>query len=151
VINGWVYWMWSSDILGLKIHLHIHGLGCLSCCSCQWGETMSLNCGHQLAYCSFLWWYVGVMSWWNDFHRRKNEKCWEKTCPSATLSTTNPTWIDQGANLGLCGRRPVTNCLSHGMAFVLLKTGLSSYPCFILVSQNDIYSFLQISPQLLQC
>jgi hypothetical protein len=34
--------------------------------------------------------------------------------PSATLSTTNPTWIDPG----LRGERPATNRLSHGTAFV---------------------------------
>jgi hypothetical protein len=39
--------------------------------------------------------------------------------PSATLSTTNPTWIDPGANPGLCGERPATNRLSHGTAVVL--------------------------------
>jgi hypothetical protein len=27
----------------------------------------------------------------------------EKTCPSATLSTTNPTWPDLGSNPGRCG------------------------------------------------
>jgi hypothetical protein len=32
--------------------------------------------------------------------------------PSATLSTTNPTWIDPG----LRGERPATNRLSHGTA-----------------------------------
>jgi hypothetical protein len=37
--------------------------------------------------------------------------------PSATLSTTNPTWIDPGANPGLRGERPATNRLSHGTAF----------------------------------
>jgi hypothetical protein len=37
-----------------------------------------------------------------------------KTCPSATLSTTNPTWTD----LGLRGKRPATKRLSHGMALV---------------------------------
>jgi hypothetical protein len=36
--------------------------------------------------------------------------------PSATLSTTNPTWIDPGANPGLRDERPVTNRLSHGTA-----------------------------------
>jgi hypothetical protein len=36
--------------------------------------------------------------------------------PSATLSTTNPTWIDPGTNPGLHGERPATNCLSHGRA-----------------------------------
>jgi hypothetical protein len=33
--------------------------------------------------------------------------------PSATLSTTNPTWIDPGANPGLRGERPATNRLSQ--------------------------------------
>jgi hypothetical protein len=36
--------------------------------------------------------------------------------PSATLSTTNPTWKDPGTNLGLHGERPATNRLSHGTA-----------------------------------
>jgi hypothetical protein len=39
-----------------------------------------------------------------------------KTCPSATLPTTNPTWIDPGTNPGLRGERPATNDLSHGTA-----------------------------------
>jgi hypothetical protein len=39
-----------------------------------------------------------------------------KTCPSATLSTTNPTWTDPGSNPGLCGGRPAANRLSHGTA-----------------------------------
>jgi hypothetical protein len=37
--------------------------------------------------------------------------------PSATLSTTNPTWIDPGATPGLRGERPATNRLSHGTAY----------------------------------
>jgi hypothetical protein len=45
--------------------------------------------------------------------------------PSATLSTTNPTWIDPGANLGLRGERPATNRLSHGKAR-LLSTALTN-------------------------
>jgi hypothetical protein len=39
-----------------------------------------------------------------------------KTCPSATLSTTNPTWTDPGWNPGLRGGRPAANRLSHGTA-----------------------------------
>jgi hypothetical protein len=38
------------------------------------------------------------------------------TCPSATLSTTNPTWTHPGSNPGLRGERPATNSLSHGTA-----------------------------------
>jgi hypothetical protein len=54
-----------------------------------------------------------MVEWYIDKGKPKNS---EKTCPSATLSTTNPTWIDPGVNRGLCGERPATNDLSHGMA-----------------------------------
>jgi hypothetical protein len=37
-----------------------------------------------------------------------------KTCPSATLSTSNPTWTDPGSNPGLRGEKPATNRLSRG-------------------------------------
>jgi hypothetical protein len=39
-----------------------------------------------------------------------------KTCPSATLSTTNPTRTDPGSNPGLRDERLTTNRLSHGTA-----------------------------------
>jgi hypothetical protein len=39
-----------------------------------------------------------------------------KTCPSATLSTTNPTWTDPGCNPGLRGDRRATNRLRHDTA-----------------------------------
>jgi hypothetical protein len=37
----------------------------------------------------------------------------EKSCPIATLSTTNPTWTDPESNPGLRGEKPATNRLSH--------------------------------------
>jgi hypothetical protein len=43
----------------------------------------------------------------------ENRRTRRKTCHSATLSTTNPTWIDPGANPGLRGERPAINHLSH--------------------------------------
>jgi hypothetical protein len=46
----------------------------------------------------------------------ENRRTREKTCPSATLSTTNHTWTDPGSNPGLRGERPATNRLSHGTA-----------------------------------
>jgi hypothetical protein len=52
----------------------------------------------------------GMISTW------ENRRTQRKTCPSATLSTTNLTWIDPGANSGLSGERLATNRLSHGMA-----------------------------------
>jgi hypothetical protein len=39
-----------------------------------------------------------------------------KTCPSETLSTTNPTCTDPASNPGFRGERPATNRLSHGTA-----------------------------------
>jgi hypothetical protein len=41
----------------------------------------------------------------------------EKTRPSVTLSTTDPTWPDPGSNPGRRGGKPATNCLSYGTAF----------------------------------
>jgi hypothetical protein len=42
----------------------------------------------------------------------------EKTCPSATLSTKNPTWPDPGSNPGRRDRKPATNRLNYGAAKV---------------------------------
>jgi hypothetical protein len=46
----------------------------------------------------------------------ENRRTQRKTCSSATLSTTNPTWIEPGANPGLSGERLATNDLSHSTA-----------------------------------
>jgi hypothetical protein len=43
------------------------------------------------------WWVWS--SWWNENWQGK-PKYSQKTCPSATLSTTNPTWLDVGSNPG---------------------------------------------------
>jgi hypothetical protein len=44
----------------------------------------------------------------------------KKTCPSATLSTTNLTWHDLGSNKGRRGGKPANNCLRYGTACQLL-------------------------------
>jgi hypothetical protein len=41
-----------------------------------------------------------------------------KACSFATSSTTNPAWTGLGMNLGLHGKRPATNHLSHDMALI---------------------------------
>jgi hypothetical protein len=49
----------------------------------------------------------------------ENQSTGRKTCHSASLSTTNPTWTDLVSNMELSseGRRePETNCLSHDSA-----------------------------------
>jgi hypothetical protein len=59
--------------------------------------------------------------WW-VWSSRRNE-IWqgnriysEKTCPSATVSTTNPTWPELGSNPGRRGGKPETNRLSYDAA-----------------------------------
>jgi hypothetical protein len=82
-----------------------------------WGETESTwYVGHCWPIVSapddrcWLW-----SSWWNEDWQGK-PKYSEKTRPSATLSTTNPTWPDVGSNPGRRGGKPATNRLSYGTA-----------------------------------
>jgi hypothetical protein len=66
--------------------------------------TLSLNCSHQRAYCS----PPGDMSMDNYggmILTGENHRTGRETCPSITLSTTNPTWIDRG--LWWAAARPV--------------------------------------------
>jgi hypothetical protein len=81
------------------------------------GLVPKRGCLLTLAYYAFLKWYEFGKRQWNDIQTGENRRTRRKTCPSATLSTTNPTWIDTGANPGLRGERPATNDLSHGTAF----------------------------------
>jgi hypothetical protein len=59
------------------------------------------------------WWVWS--SRWNENWQGK-PKYSEKTCPSATFSTTNPTWPDLGSNPGRSGGKPATARLSYGTA-----------------------------------
>jgi hypothetical protein len=54
------------------------------------------------------WWWV----WSNEWQGK--QKCSEKTCRSAALSTTNPMWLDPGSNMSRRGGKPATNCLNYG-------------------------------------
>jgi hypothetical protein len=57
-------------------------------------------------------WYMRAMEW----YWWENWRTWRKTCPSATLPTTHPTWTDLGTNPDLHDEMLATNCLSHGTA-----------------------------------
>jgi hypothetical protein len=73
------------------------------------------------SYCATLCWRWLVFPFFREMeHRwkandRGKQSTRRKTCHSATSLTTNPTWTKQGSNSGLCGERPATNRLSHGM------------------------------------
>jgi hypothetical protein len=66
------------------------------------------------------WWLRGNR--WNANWQGK-PKYSEKTSPSATLSTTNPTWPDPGSNPGRRGGKQVTNRLGYGTAWKPVNSG----------------------------
>jgi hypothetical protein len=72
-------------------------------------------------------------NWWTKDWQGK-PKYSEKSCPSATLSTTNPTWLDPGLNSGRRGGKPATNRLSYGAAtflwYVTLCGSVEVHPRF---------------------
>jgi hypothetical protein len=71
-----------------------------------------------LTYCTcpgLLW---GLWRTLMDWRLAGEPKYSEKNCPSAILSTTNPTWPDPGANPGRRAGKPATNCLSYGAAWI---------------------------------
>jgi hypothetical protein len=74
---------------------------------------MSLNCGYQRFYHHPLD-DMSMESYGGMILIGVNQKNWRKTCPSATSSTTNPTWTGPGTNPGLSIERQVTK--HHDMA-----------------------------------
>jgi hypothetical protein len=52
--------------------------------------------------------------------RVNRTKYLKETCPSATLSTTYPTWLDLGSYPGRRGGKLETNLLSYGTALYTL-------------------------------
>jgi hypothetical protein len=80
------------------------------------------GCLLTLAYYAFPRWYEFGERRSNDMLTGEHRRTRRKTCPSATLSTTNPTWIDQGVNPGLRCERPTTNDLTHGTAYLLASS-----------------------------
>jgi hypothetical protein len=88
------------------------------------GLVPKRGCLLSLAYYALPRWYEFGERRWNDIDR-ENRRTRRKTCPSATLSTTNPTWIEPGANPGLRGERPATNDLSY---LPLSSSFSSSFP-----------------------
>jgi hypothetical protein len=83
-----------------------------------WDETESIwYCGHYWPVVPTQddrWWLLWS-NWWNEDWRGKPNYS-QKTCSSATLPTTNPTWPDLGSNPGLRVGKAATNRLSYGTA-----------------------------------
>jgi hypothetical protein len=90
--------------------------------------------GWDFWYCGHYWpivptpddirWWLWRNGWNEDWQGKP--KYSEKTCPSATLPTTNPTWLDPGLNPGRRGGKPASNRLSYSAAFILNKWHIST-------------------------
>jgi hypothetical protein len=76
---------------------------------CTW--TAASN-GPHVHPPDYKWFWRAMVELFTGQNRRTQRKAY----PSATLSTTNRTWTDPGANPVFRGQRPVTNRLSHGKA-----------------------------------
>jgi hypothetical protein len=85
-----------------------------SFCSCRWGEAMSLNCGHQRAYCSSRRWYMSMANHGSMILTGETEELGETPAPVSLC----PPQIQRAPNPSLRGERPATNHLSHGTALV---------------------------------
>jgi hypothetical protein len=69
--------------------------------SWRWGGSRpKRGCLLMLAYYKFPRWYEFGERRWNDILSGENRRTRRKTCPSATLSITNVTWIEPGAVRG---------------------------------------------------
>jgi hypothetical protein len=90
------------------------------------------HCGHQWLIVPAPGVYGDGSNWWNDWQGKP--KYSEKTCPSAALSTTNPTCCPD-ANPGRPGGKPATNRLSYGTADILDRVGLYEF-----VRRGDSYA-----------
>jgi hypothetical protein len=116
-------------------HLHITTTIKMSACylTCCWGETTSLNCGHQLAFCSSPRWYEYGEPRWKDIDTGKPKNS-EKPLSQCHFCTTNPTWTDPDANTGLVCEKPATNRLNHGTALSFNILGIDQLSFWLWLS-----------------
>jgi hypothetical protein len=73
------------------------------------------------------WWWWMYSSWWKENWHGKL-KYSEKTCPNATLFTTNPAWPDLGSNPSRRSGKPATNRLNYGTAALRLEANFLVAP-----------------------
>jgi hypothetical protein len=123
-------------------------------------DWVSWYCGHYWPIVPApddRWWWLW-RNWSNEDWQGK-PKYSEKTCPTATFSTTNSTWIDPGSNPGRRGGNPATHRLIYGaasywlychdytgcfmMTRLLSNTSISNSTLYVLIHQMScvIWSF----------
>jgi hypothetical protein len=110
---------WNNLILNIVLNIVFCNSGnffliCIVGGGVQTGSTRHV--GHSLAYCTCTGRLWGWRIWWNEWQGKPKNS--EKTCPDATLSTTNPTWPDPELNPGRRDGKPATNRFSYGVAII---------------------------------
>jgi hypothetical protein len=73
----------------------------------------------------------------------ENRRTRGKTFPSASLSTTNPTWTDPLSNPGLRGGRPAANRLSHGTAIILIYYTGRSKSVTTYLNRKELHTIMK--------
>jgi hypothetical protein len=91
----WLY----SPILGLgRLHETFHFISVTGSRTVGWTPwTGDRLVARSLLTANWLWWW---RSWWNERVWQGKPKYSEKTCPDATLTTTNPTCQTRAGAVG---------------------------------------------------
>jgi hypothetical protein len=115
----WPGWPWNSFPRTSPLTKKLYVCGCCTLFFPFWGgvEPSSLLLRPLLMYCTSPDYYGCRWEWsnrWNDWQEKP--KYSEKTSPSASFSTTNPTWPDPGSNPGRRSGKPAGNRLNYGTA-----------------------------------
>jgi hypothetical protein len=102
------------------------------------------------------WWWWMWSSRWNEWQGKPNYS--EKTCPSAALSTTNPTWSDLGSNPSRRSGKTAIIRLSYGMASysilpdrITMRTTTTMAMCFRYSVFPFSESFLRMKWRWVNC
>jgi hypothetical protein len=72
----------------------------------------------------------------------------ERTCPSAIMFTTNPTWLDPGLNPGRRGGKPATNRLSYGVFLLCMLQNKVSLEHMLKMGPSSMQAHLYASLQI---
>lgn len=93
-------------------------------------------------------WNISIEYWWND-NDMENQWFHRKTCPLATMSTTNSTWIGLGSKLGLCSVL-ILNITNNELKYIIWKLfGNIIVPFNVINYQSDLCTVNSISTDCL--
>jgi hypothetical protein len=114
-------------------------------------ESRSTRCSHKWPIVPAPGDYDDGENRWNDWQGKP--KYSEKTCPSAALSTTNPTCCPY-ANPGRRGGKPASNRLSYGTTSTACNKDIFSmhfsfhHACYVFRPSNCPWLYLPNKPNI---